>query len=321
MRNPHYSIVVPVFNRPQEVDELLSSLLGQTLPDFEVIVVEDGSTVPCDHVVDRYRDALDIHYVFKPNSGPGPSRNVGFSVAKGEYLVVFDSDCLVPPRYFEALQESIGSNHWDAWGGPDRAHEDFTAIQRAMGYTMSSFLTTGGIRGGTKRIGWFQPRSFNMGMTRHVFDVTGGFKLNRYAEDIELSVRIRNAGFKIGLVPDAFVYHKRRTNFMDFFKQVYNFGKGRVIVGRLHPDEIRLTHWFPAIFLLGVASTVIISWVSKPLFIAAAFIESTYLISILGHAYLTSGNFKVALLAVPSALLQLSGYGAGFLTEKLKLAR
>jgi glycosyltransferase involved in cell wall biosynthesis len=181
MNDPCYSIIIPVFNRPQEVNELLTSLTTQSNKDFEVIIVEDGSTIRCDQLVDSFRDVLRIQYFFKPNTGPGPSRNFGFAHARGEYLVVFDSDCIIPSTYFEVVDKSIRENNWDAWGGPDKAHADFTVMQRAMGYTMSSVLTTGGIRGGNKRIGWFQPRSYNMGLSRKVFEVTGGFKFARFA--------------------------------------------------------------------------------------------------------------------------------------------
>ena len=222
MKSIKYSIIIPVFNRQHEVVELLSSLLDQTYKNFEVVIVEDGSTNRCDHVVDQYRDTLKIEYFFKPNSGPGPSRNAGFALAKGEYFVVFDSDCIIPPNYFEAVEKSLAENQWDAWGGPDLAHKDFTILQRAMGYTMSSILTTGGIRGGKKRLGGFQPRSFNMGISHHVFEATRGFAFDRFAEDIEFSIRMKKQGFKIGLISDAFVYHKRRTNFTQFYHQVFN---------------------------------------------------------------------------------------------------
>jgi len=319
MHSPLFSIIVPVFNRPQEIDELLASLLEQSHRNFEVIVVEDGSTVRCDHIVDRYRDKLSIQYFFKPNTGPGPSRNFGFVNARGKYFLVFDSDCIIPSSYLQAVSESLDKHHWEAWGGPDRAHESFTAVQRAMGYTMSSFLTTGGIRGGKKRVGTFQPRSFNMGISRRVFEVTGGFKLNRLAEDIELSIRIRKAGFKIGLIQEAFVYHKRRTNFRDFYRQVYNFGRGRVIVGRLHPKEIKPTHWFPALFLIGIALILFMPLVTRSLFLASIGLMAIYILSIIVHAYFSDKSLRVALLAAPAALLQLTGYGAGFLREKFKL--
>jgi glycosyltransferase involved in cell wall biosynthesis len=313
-----YSIIIPVFNRPQEVEELLSSLLKQTYKNFEVIIVEDGSSNRCDHVIDLYRDRLKIEYFFKPNSGPGPSRNAGFKIAKGDFFVVFDSDCIIPPGYFDAVEKSIAENHWDAWGGPDMAHEDFTILQRAMGYTMSSILTTGGIRGGKKRLGWFQPRSFNMGISRKVFDKTQGFAFDRFAEDIELSIRMKDAGFHVGLIADAFVYHKRRTNFKQFYHQVFNFGRGRVLVGRKHPKEIKLTHWFPSIFVMGVVGVLLTPIVSLLLFKVGLIGLALYFTALFIHSLKVNRNLSVAILSMPSALIQLSGYGLGFLSEKVK---
>lgn len=318
MNGPRYSIIIPVYNRPDEVNELLSSLTTQTNKDFEVVIVEDGSTIRCDQVVDRFRDLLRIQYFFKPNTGPGPSRNFGFGHARGEYLVVFDSDCIIPPAYFEVVDKAIREEHWDAWGGPDKAHEDFTVMQRAMGYTMASVLTTGGIRGGKKRIGWFQPRSYNMGLSRKVFEVTGGFKFARFAEDIELSIRMKKSGFKVGLIPEAFVYHKRRTNFSQFFRQVFNFGKGRVLVGREHPEEIKPTHWFPTFFLLGSIGLLLTPLISITLFKIGVIAFVSYLLAIFVHSFKVNRSFIVAILSVPSALLQLWGYGLGFLNETLK---
>jgi len=313
-----YSIIIPVFNRPQEVDELLSSLLKQTYKNFEVIIVEDGSTNRCDHVIDQYRDRLKIEYFFKPNSGPGPSRNAGFKLAKGDFFVVFDSDCIIPPVYFDAVEKSIAENRWDAWGGPDMAHEDFTTLQRAMGYTMSSILTTGGIRGGKKRLGWFQPRSFNMGISRKVFETTHGFAFDRFAEDIEFSIRMKEAGFHVGLIADAFVYHKRRTNFKQFYHQVFNFGRGRVLVGRKHPTEIKLTHWFPSIFVMGILGVLLMPFFSLLLFKVGFIGLALYFIALFIHSLKVNRNLSVAILSMPSALIQLSGYGLGFLSEKAK---
>jgi glycosyltransferase involved in cell wall biosynthesis len=318
MHDPRYSIIIPVYNRPQEVSELLASLSLQTYKDFEVIIVEDGSQIRCDQVVDQFRDLLRIQYFFKPNSGPGPSRNFGFGHAKGNYFIVFDSDCIIPPTYLEVVEKSIHANGWDAWGGPDKAHEDFTVIQRAMGYTMSSVLTTGGIRGGTKRLGWFQPRSYNMGLSRTVFERTGGFQFSHFAEDIELSIRMKKNGFKIGLISDAFVYHKRRTTFRQFFRQVFNFGKGRVLIGSVHPEEIKPTHWFPSMFLLGTIGLLLLPLLSMSLFKFGAVMFLLYLVAIFLHSLIENKNLSVAILSVPSALLQLWGYGLGFLNATLK---
>lgn len=312
----HFSIIVPVYNRPQELEELLASLTKQTFKNFDVVIVEDGSTIRCEQVVDNYRDQLSISYYYKPNTGPGPSRNFGYAQAKGDYFIVFDSDCIIPPQYLQVVEQSIQENKWDAFGGPDQAHEDFTPVQRAMGFTMSAFLTTGGIRGGKKRLGWFQPRSFNMGISRKVFEQTKGFAFDRFAEDIEFSVRMKKAGFHVGLIPDAFVYHKRRTTFKQFYNQVFNFGRGRALVGKVHPEEVKITHWIPAFFVISVAVLLLMPLISVPLFLVGCLALLAYLTAILITSWQANNNFYVALLSVPSAILQLGGYGLGFLKER-----
>ncbi len=319
MSSPRFSIIIPVYNRPLEILELLTSLVQQPFRDFEVIVVEDGSLDRCDRIVDQFRDKLVVHYFYKQNEGPGPSRNFGFSKASGKYFISFDSDCIIPATYFPAITDSLSINGWDAWGGPDKAHEKFTTLQRAMGYTMSSVLTTGGIRGGKKSTETFLPRSFNMGLSREVFETAGGFNFTYFAEDIEFSIRIRKAGFAVGLIPDAFVYHKRRTTFRQFFHQVFNFGRGRAMVGRAHPRQVRLTHWFPSIFFLGTIALLILPFISIALAFAGGILLLIYLVAILLHAWQESKDLTVSFYAVPAALIQLYGYGMGFLFQRLGL--
>lgn len=313
-----FSIIIPVYNRPEEVDELLHSLTLQTFRNFEVVLVEDGSTKTCRHLVDVYSTHFTIQYIFKPNSGPGPSRNQGFAKAKGNYLIVFDSDCIIPPDYLNIVHNNLQEHAWDAYGGPDKAHQDFTLLQKAMGYTMAAFLTTGGIRGGKKHLGSFQPRSFNMGLSRKAYEVTGGFRFDRFAEDIELSIRLKSSGLKVGLIPEAFVYHKRRTNLYQFYKQVFNFGKGRVLIGKQFPQEIKLTHWIPFLFTLAIASWLLTSFLYLPLFKLGSVLITLYFGAIMTGATFAYKNILVGLLAIPSALVQLLGYGLGFFVEKLK---
>lgn len=315
MHIPQFSVVVPVYNRPQEIQELLESLTRQTNQNFEVILVEDGSSLTSEKVYEGYSSRLTIHYFYKPNSGPGPSRNFGFERAKGEYFVVFDSDCIVPEHYFQSVEKFLKSEPLDAWGGPDRGHQNFTMAQQAMAYTMSSLFTTGGIRGGKSK--GFQPRSFNMGMNRKVFEQTGGFKFDRLAEDIELSVRMRKFGFHIGLIPEAFVYHKRRTNFTEFFYQVANFGKGRALVGKAHPGEVKVTHWFPAFFLLGIILLPLLFPIFPVLALTCVAVYCIYFLALSIDCYLTTHSIAVSLLSVPAALIQLAGYGYGFLKEMI----
>ena len=311
-----FSIIVPVYNRPAELKELLESLTYQKFSDFEVIIVEDGSTISSKEVVDQYAGKLTIRYFLKLNSGPGPTRNFGYERAAGAYLVSFDSDCIIPPNYFTAVNEALAHTPLDAWGGPDRGNASFTPIQQAMAYTMSATLTTGGIRGGAST--GFQPRSFNMGISRHVYEQTGGFKFTRLAEDIELSIRMKNAGFRVGLIPEAWVFHKRRTNLREFFRQVSGFGKGRIQVGRAHPGAVKLTHWLPALFFAGqfvIPFTLFLSFSLTMVLTAGYFF---YLILIGIGAFLQTGSGKVGWLAIPAAYVQLNGYGSGFLKEMFR---
>ncbi|CAN5442738.1 glycosyltransferase [soil metagenome] len=311
---PKYSIIVPVYNRPQELEELLRSLTDQTVKDFEVVIVEDGSEVTSDKIVADFSSHLSIQYFSKTNSGPGPSRNEGFKKALGQYFVVFDSDCIIPTSYFESVEKYLAANPLDAWGGPDKGHEKFTPLQRAMAFTMSSFLTTGGIRGG-KEVG-FQPRSFNMGLSRAVIEKTGGFKFDRLAEDIELSIRMRKEGFRVALIPDAYVYHKRRTSLLQFYSQVEGFGRGRVRVGKIHEGFVKITHWFPTMFLIGLPVTVLAFIFNQQLGVVAVAFYLIYLLGIFIDALRMTKSFSIALLSIPSALVQLIGYGVGFLKEK-----
>jgi glycosyltransferase involved in cell wall biosynthesis len=313
MPAPKYSIVVPVYNRPGEVEELLASLSKQTYTNFEVVLVEDGSDVTSRSVYEKYASQLTIQYFFKPNSGPGPSRNFGFAKAKGNYVVVFDSDCVIPPDYFLTVDNHLANEHLDVWGGPDRGHGDFTLLQQAMAYSMSSVLTTGGIRGGRKRVGSFQPRSFNMGMSRLAYEKTGGFKFDRYAEDIELSIRAGKLGLKVGLIAEAFVYHKRRATLGQFFRQVSNFGRGRIHVGRAHKGAVKATHAAPAIFLLGLFAIPLVSIFSWQLGATLLSIYIVYLVAVFFDAWRSVKDVRVAVLAVPSVLVQMTGYGSGFL--------
>ncbi len=316
MATPKYSIVIPVYNRPQEIDELLKSLTLQTFSNFEVIVIEDGSTTSSSEVVSHYISQLNISYYLKPNSGPGPSRNYGFEKAVGDYFIVFDSDCIIPSTYLGTVDTFLQLSPLDVWGGPDKGSADFTPIQQAMAYTMSSLFTTGGIRGGKSKD--FQPRSFNMGMSKDVFKNTGGFLLDRFAEDIEFSIRVKKLGLKVGLIPQAFVYHKRRTDFNQFFKQVSNFGKGRVQVGRVHANTIRPAHWFPALFLFGLISIPILFFIHAYVAQVGMLVYAIYFSLIAIHAFATTESIEVSLLSIPSALIQLTGYGYGFLKEMMQ---
>ena len=248
-----YSFLIPVYNRPEEVDELLQSLTAQSFSDFEVIVVDDGSSLPCREVTERYAGRLDLHYHTKPNSGPGQTRNYAAERARGEYLLILDSDVIVPPGYLEAIEAELQREPCDAFGGPDRAHDSFTPMQKAINYAMTSFFTTGGIRGGRKKMDKFYPRSFNMGVRREVYQALDGFSRMRFGEDIDFSIRIFRGGYRCRLFPDAWVWHKRRTNLRKFFKQVHNSGIARINLYKKYPDSLKVVHLLPALFTLGTA--------------------------------------------------------------------
>ena len=260
-----YSIIVPVYNRPDEVDELLESLCSQTLKDFEVVVVEDGSKIPCKDVCDKYAGILALQYFFKENSGPGQSRNYGVERARGEYVVIVDSDAVTPPGFMQAIDDELSRQPSDAWGGPDAAHESFTNIQKAISYAMTSFFTTGGIRGGKKQLDKkFYPRSFNLGVRREVYQQLGGFTTERfskmalYGEDIDFSLRIYKGGYSCRLFPEAWLWHKRRTDFRKFWRQVYNSGYARINLWRKYPEALKPVHALPAVFTVGVAGLLLL---------------------------------------------------------------
>lgn len=298
------------------MEELLQSLTLQEFSDFEVLIIEDGSSLTSDKIAEKYSSLLNLTYFFKPNSGPGPSRNFGFQKAKGTFFVIFDSDCLVPPHYLKEVDAFLEHTKTDAFGGPDRGHSDFSSLQQAMAYTMSSFLTTGGIRGGKATN--FQPRSFNMGLSREAFEKTGGFHFDRFAEDIELSLRMKELGLHVHLIPNAYVYHKRRTTLHQFYRQVSNFGRGRVLVGKRHRNAIKFTHWIPALFTLGLFGIIPLFFFSKTLGLLLVSLYALYLLAIAALALANSGSLRVGLLAIPSAFVQLTGYGIGFLEAKFE---
>lgn len=308
-----YSVIIPVYNRPDEIRELLLSLTQQTYKKFEVLVIEDGSTNRCKDVVEEFNELLDIHYYFKENSGQGYSRNFGFKRAKGDYFVVFDSDCLVPEHYFQAVSEHLKENEFDFWGGPDKALPDFTVIQKAINFSMTSVLTTGGIRGREKHLGNYHPRSFNMGISRETFERSGGYKITRMGEDIEFSIRLEKLGFSSAYIKDAYVYHKRRTTLSDFYRQLHFFGRARINIGRFYPDEIKLVHWFPPIFFAGLIFSVLLLLTGISLLPASLYI--IYGILLFTAALYQEKSVNVALLGTISGFIQLSAYGIGFLSE------
>jgi len=310
-----YSVVIPIYNRPDEIEELLESLTQQTFSNFEIIVVEDGSTIKCDHICEAYSSKLNLQYYFKENSGQGFSRNFGFEKAKGDYFIVFDSDCIIPNDYFEQVEEHLNKEKLDAFGGPDAALDSFTRIQKAISYSMTSFFTTGGIRGGNKQLEKFRPRSFNMGISKEVFEKTQGYLITRMGEDIEFSIRIENAGFKIGLIPKAKVYHKRRTKLGQFYKQLFFFGRGRINIFRFYKNELKLVHLLPLFFVLGLAFWISTLFWNINLFEIGAAIIALYYIMIGIDAFIKTNDFLVSSLSLVTSFIQLFAYGLGFIKE------
>ena len=319
-----YSIIVPVYNRPDEVDELLESLSNQTQKDFEVIIVEDGSIKNCKDVCDKYADILVLHYYAKENSGPGQSRNYGAERANGEWLIILDSDVVLPEGSLAAIDSAISSDI-AAFGGPDAAHPSFTPIQKAISYSMTSFFTTGGIRGGKAKLDKFYPRSYNMGIRRDVYQQLGGFSKMRFGEDIDFSYRIVESGNKTQLFPEAWVWHKRRTDFQKFFRQVYNSGIARINLEKRHPGTLKLVHLLPTVFTVGVIALILISAVGRALmhyidrdqFYWMCFAPwipiLLYSLLICIDSSVRNKNLKVGLLSIPAAFVQLMGYGFGFI--------
>ncbi len=307
--SPRFSVIVPVYNRVDEVRELMESLAAQTSRQFEVIIVEDGSTDPCGDVVKAFPQ-VDAHYFYKENEGRSIARNYGMERARGEWLVFFDSDCVIPPQYFETLARELDANPaLDCYGGPDSAHPSFSSTQKAINYAMTSLLTTGGIRGGKVSLEKFVPRTFNTGFRREVFERVGGFR-EMFSEDIDMSTRIRQAGYNIGLIRPAFVYHKRRVDFCKFFRQVHVFGMSRITLRQLYPGSLKAVHTLPALaVIIGVilvSCTIFISpWWLLPLGI--------YLAAIFVHALILTRSLVIAAKAVPASVIQITGYGTGFI--------
>lgn len=304
----YFSVIIPVYNRPDEINELLESLSLQSCKDFDVVLVEDGSTIPCKDVADAYADRLDIHYFFKPNEGRSIARNYGMARAEGQYFVFFDSDCIIPSEYFATVKQSLDHQYCHCYGGPDAAHHSFSDVQKAINYSMTSFLTTGGIRGGGQKLDKFTPRSFNMGLSRAVYEQVGGYK-DMTGEDIDLSMRIRRAGFSSRLIPDAKVFHKRRVDFRKFWRQVHVFGQARVDLMRMYPEQRKVVYLLPALFVVAVAlmlaGAFITPWTLCPL--------AAYLLAIFVVSWSLNRSLKIAVLSIWASLIQLIGYGTGFI--------
>ena len=309
MATSHLSLIIPVYNRPNEVEELLDSLTRQSETNFEVVIVEDGSKDTCQHVVEAFKDKLDVSYSYIPNGGPGNARNYGAKQSKGDYLIVLDSDCILPPDYIKSVNKELKETGADAFGGPDKASDSFTDVQKAINYSMTSFFTTGGIRGGKKKMDKFYPRSFNMGVRQEVYQALGGFSRMRFGEDIDFSIRIFKGGYTCRLFPGAWVYHKRRTDFRKFFKQVHNSGIARINLYKKYPESLKLVHLLPAAFTLGVA----IFLLGTPFCPYSLLPIALYALLVCMDSTIRNRSLSIGLYSVAAAFIQLIGYGTGFL--------
>ena len=314
----NFSIIVPVYNRPDEVAELLESISKQTFQDhFEVVIVEDGSTIPAKEIIEKYADTLNISYYFKQNSGPGDSRNYGMKRAQGNYYLIFDSDCILPPQYLTEVSNALKKKYVDCFGGPDAAHHSFTNIQKAISYAMTAFLTTGGIRGNKNAVNKFQPRSFNMGISKEVFEKTQGFGQIHPGEDPDLTIRIWNEGYETILIPEAFVYHKRRISWGKFHTQVNKFGMVRPILNLWHPETAKLTYWFPTLFCIGFIVSMLLSIFFGFHWFLIGY--GVYFVAIVLDALRTTKSIKITILSIVAVCIQFYGYGTGFLKSTIAL--
>ncbi len=306
------SVIIPVYNRPDEMKELLDSLSAQTFTDFELVVVEDGSTVKSEELCNAYRDQFSISYYYKQNEGPSIGRNYGLARAKGNYFLFFDSDCILPAHYMETIHKELTNNFVDCYGGPDGAMDDFSNFQKAVSYAMTSFFTTGGIRGGKKQVHKFHPRSFNLGFSKAVYKDTGGFPVTRMhpGEDMVFAIEVIKRGFETRLVSEAYVFHKRRISFKKFYKQVFGFGKTRYIISKHYPETFKIFFLFPSLFTLGTLGSLFLGASVHQVF---AFPVLLYTALVLADAISKSKSFKVGFLALLASFVQLFAYGIGFM--------
>ena len=319
MKTPAYSLIIPVYNRPQELDELLACIQTQEFRDFEVIVIEDGSQDDAALIIEKYKSSFTLHYYVKENSGQGFARNYAFERANGHYFIILDSDALLEPSYLSEVDKAIKSENLDLFGGPDKDHPSFSPIQKAISFSMTSFFTTGGIRGKEKNMGGqFHPRSFNMGISRKVYEATGGFKITRMGEDIEFSIRCISLGFKSGLIQSAFIYHKRRTDFRQFYKQLHFFGRARINISRFFPTELKAVHYVPFLFFCYYNLTGIALLFYPPVGLILMTGIIFYCLLIFTASLVSTRSFKIAILSIFAANIQLFAYGKGFAEEGLK---
>ncbi len=313
----YFSLIIPVFNRPEEVKELLESISQSDFKEeFEIVIIEDGSTLPCEQILEVFKDRLHISYYFKYNSGPGDSRNFGMNLAKGDYFLIFDSDCLLPKHYLSEVSKQLNANYVDCFGGPDKALDSFSDIQKAINFAMTSFLTTGGVRGGSEKIDQFQPRSFNMGLSKRAFEASGGFGNIHPGEDPDLTIRLWNLGYKSKLFSNAYVYHKRRVDWDKFSLQVNKFGKARPIINSWYPKYSKWTYFFPSLFCIGFFLSLVLLIFAEDFLLKGYFVYFLLLFVVSSYQ---NKSFKIGYLSLIAVWKQFFGYGFGFIESFVKI--
>jgi len=319
-----FSLIIPTFRRPEEVIECLESLTKQSNPSFEVIIADGTPEGSLEPQVAHFASKLSLIFLYEQYLGVSEARNLGAQHAKGDYLIFLDSDCIIPDDYISKLSQLLPERGWDEFGGPDAAHDSFTDLQKAISFTMTSILTTGGIRGNKAHVGQFHPRGFNMGMRKSVFEAVNGYSTFKCGEDIELSIRIIKAGYKVGLIPEAYVYHKRRTSIKQFYRQVFRFGAARINIWSRHREELKLTHLFPTVFILSLISSTLLAaagsilavYYSPVLLLCLPSLCFLFYFKILAiTSMIQNKSLKVGLLSVETCIVQMAGYGFGFLAN------
>ena len=317
MEELQFSFIIPVYNRPDEIKELLESFLNfDGKHSFEIVVIEDGSAETSEVIVNTFQKQLNISYYYKANSGPGDTRNFGMQKAKGNYFIILDSDVILPSFYLVNVKKFLAKSFYDCFGGPDAAHDSFTSLQKAINFSMTSFITTGGIRGGKQQIEDFQPRSFNMGLSKKAFLASGGFGKIHPGEDPDLALRLHKLDFKTALIESAFVYHKRRTSWSKFYKQVYKFGLVRPILNQWHPSSKSIVYWFPSLFSLGLLVSIGLLFLEivLPLYLYLLYFSLAFILALISNK-----SIVVAFHAIIAILIQFFGYGYGFIKSTFEL--
>ncbi|RPG64236.1 MAG: glycosyltransferase [Flammeovirgaceae bacterium TMED290] len=313
-----YSIIVPVYNRPEELKELILSISKQSFKNLEVIIVDDGSQISSREIFQNFKKKLDISYFFTENQGPALARNFGVKNANGEWIIFFDSDCTVPNNYFKILEKFLNNNLIDFFGGPDTLDDSFNDIQKSINFSMTSFLTTGGIRGRKKSIDKFLPRTFNMGVKKKSFNEVEGFSNIRYGEDLDLSYRLSKKGKSSALIDKAFVNHKRRSNLSSFFKQIYNSGRARNFLNNRHKGTFRFYHLLPSLFVIFFILSFLFYLIDFRITLFILIVYSLYFIIIFLSSSFINKNIYIGFLSIITTFIQFLGYGFGFLVAIFK---